>query len=84
MPCKYAYACIFHKEDEPKNYVSHFLIPTTYRAYYSPLINLINRENMWPSSTREVIMLLAKRLPFDKPKKLKRRELDEPEHPNKL
>ena len=84
LPCRHAYACIFYMEDEPKKYVSKYYPLSSFMDCYSPVINLINGENLWHCTKRENIIPSRNKRPLGRLRTLRRREPTELEPPYKL
>ena len=46
ISCKHAYVCLFFIGKESIDDINFYYPINTYKAYYAPIVNLINGENM--------------------------------------
>ncbi|KAF8408008.1 hypothetical protein HHK36_007148 [Tetracentron sinense] len=78
LPCKHAAACIARKRANLEEYCDEYYSKATYLRAYGGIIHPISDESMWPVGNHEVVEPPPfRRLP-GRPKKNRRRELDEP------
>ena len=78
IPCAHAISCIFFNRQEAEQYVYRCFHVSTYKACYEPVIEPINRQNMWRPSGVQPIQPPIKRRPPSRPKKKRIREASEP------
>jgi len=77
IPCRHVVAAINYKVENPKAYVHPYYKRPTYEACYSPKITPINGQQLWPKSNQPELLLPIYKTPPGRPKKLRRREVDE-------
>ncbi|XP_028097752.1 uncharacterized protein LOC114297512 [Camellia sinensis] len=75
---------IYDKHEQPKDYVAHWYKKETYLASYEPMIYLINGYEMWPKSVLPGLLPLKVKKQPGRPRKLRKRQADEPKNPHKL
>ncbi|KAL5581365.1 hypothetical protein UlMin_013807 [Ulmus minor] len=82
IPCPHAVAAIYHQRHEPLDYVNAFYKKATMlKAYAYKHVTLADTKE-WPkTSLRPIVLPLSKRQP-GRPKRLRRRDPDEPAPPN--
>ncbi|KAJ1421082.1 hypothetical protein SESBI_13953 [Sesbania bispinosa] len=76
-------SAIFFKGDGPEDYISNYYTIEAYRACYAHIVNPINGENMWPTLNMKIAPPTFRAKP-GRPKKLRRREADDPPPQNKF
>lgn len=79
IPCKHACAAIAYREQNPEDFVDTCYTRYSYELAYGNGISAINGEDMWPVvEVEDLLPPLYKKGP-GRPKKLRRRQPDEPE-----
>ncbi|WVZ18731.1 hypothetical protein V8G54_006053 [Vigna mungo] len=85
IPCRHATAAINYKVQNPEDYVHVYYKKPAYVTCYAPEIVPINGQQMWPTSENTPLLLPPiYKIPLGRPKKLRRREADEPVRHTKL
>ncbi|WVZ11944.1 hypothetical protein V8G54_016474 [Vigna mungo] len=85
IPCRHAIAAITYKVQNPEDYVHVCYKKLAYVTCYVPEIVPINGQQMWPNSENTPLLLPPiYKIPPGRPKKLRRREADEPVSHTKL
>ncbi|WVZ23674.1 hypothetical protein V8G54_002218 [Vigna mungo] len=85
IPCRHAIAAITYKVQNPEDYVHVYYKKPAYVTCYAPEIVPINGQQMWPTSENIPSLLpLIYKTPPGRPKKLRKREADEPVSHTKL
>ncbi|WVZ03118.1 hypothetical protein V8G54_023924 [Vigna mungo] len=85
IPCRHAIAAINYKVQNPEYYVHVYYKKQAYVTCYAPEIVPINGQQMWPTSENTLLLLPPiYKTPLGRPKKLRRRETDEPVSHTKL
>ncbi|WVZ24109.1 hypothetical protein V8G54_002653 [Vigna mungo] len=85
IPCRHAIAAITYKVQNPEDYVHLYYKKPAYVTCYAPEIIPINGQQMWPTSENTPSLLPPiYKTPPGRPKKLRRREADEPVSHTKL
>ncbi|WVY90142.1 hypothetical protein V8G54_035656 [Vigna mungo] len=85
IPCRHAIAAISYKVQNPEDYVHVYYKKPAYVTCYAPEIVPINGQQMWPTSENTPLLLPPiYKTPPGRPKKLRRREADEPVSHTKL
>ncbi|WVZ03193.1 hypothetical protein V8G54_023999 [Vigna mungo] len=85
IPCRHAIAAITYKVQNPEDYVHVYYKKPAYVTCYAPEIVPINGQQMWPNSENTPLLLPPiYKTPPGRPKKLRRREADEPVSHTKL
>ncbi|XP_071909577.1 uncharacterized protein [Coffea arabica] len=78
IPCAHAIAVICDTGEEPEKFVNNCYSKEAYMRAYEPMISPMNAEHMWKNSDMPPVLLPENiKLP-GRPRKAKRRELDEP------
>ncbi|KAL3514306.1 hypothetical protein ACH5RR_027023 [Cinchona calisaya] len=77
IPCSHAICCIQVIDEEPERFVNQCYSKNAYVRAYTPVMDPIKGSNTWPDSKKDPIHALKKlKLPI-RPKKARRKELDE-------
>ncbi|WVZ07385.1 hypothetical protein V8G54_020731 [Vigna mungo] len=85
IPCRHVIAAINYKVQNPEDYVHVYYKKPAYVTCYAPEIVPINGQQMWPTSENTPLLLPPiYKTPPGRPKKLRRREADEPVRHTKL
>ncbi|WVZ09785.1 hypothetical protein V8G54_014315 [Vigna mungo] len=85
IPCRHAIAAITYKVQNPEDYVHVYYKKPAYVTCYAPEIVPINGQQMWPNSENTPLLLPPiYKTPLGRPKRLRRREADEPVSHTKL
>ncbi|KAH7861243.1 hypothetical protein Vadar_023663 [Vaccinium darrowii] len=84
IPCAHAISCICFNKEDIEGYVLDWFKVETYRKCYAPLIYPTNDPNMWSPTGYPAIVPPQQRRPAGRPKKLRRKEPDEPKKGSKL
>ncbi|WVZ21257.1 hypothetical protein V8G54_008579 [Vigna mungo] len=85
IPCRHAIAVINYKVQNPEDYVHVYYKKPAYVTCYAPEIVPINGQQMWPTYENTPLLLPPiYKTPPGRPKKLRRREADEPVRHTKL
>ncbi|XP_052731248.1 uncharacterized protein LOC128195986 [Vigna angularis] len=77
IPCRHAVAAIHYKSENPEHYVHPYYKKEAYRTCYAPIISPINGQQLWPTSDSPQLLPPIYKRPPGRPKKLRRREVDE-------
>ncbi|XP_014521871.1 uncharacterized protein LOC106778429 [Vigna radiata var. radiata] len=77
IPCKHVVAAIHYKLENPEHYVHPYYKKDVYRTCYAPIITPINGQQLWPTSDSAPLLPHIYKTPPGRPKKLRRREVDE-------
>lgn len=78
IPCRHAIVAMSKTDQNPEGYVSEWYTRSKYEACYNFNVSAINGQDMWPEvKCEEMLPPLYKKGP-GRPKKLRRREPDEP------
>ncbi|XP_052723292.1 uncharacterized protein LOC128193572 [Vigna angularis] len=77
IPCRHAVAAIHYKSENPEHYVHPYYKKDAYRTCYAPIISPINGQQLWPTSESPQLLPPIYKRPPGRPKKLRRREVDE-------
>jgi hypothetical protein len=78
VPCCHAISCIFYQREAAEDYVDQCYKISTYVACYDPIVMPINGPDMWEATGLAPVEPPRIRRPPGRPKKLRRREPDEP------
>ncbi|WVY93826.1 hypothetical protein V8G54_032914 [Vigna mungo] len=85
IPCRHAIAAINYKVQSPEDYVHVYYKKPAYVTCYAPEIVPINGQQMWPTYENTPLLLPPiYKTPPGRPKKLRRREANEPVSQTKL
>ncbi|WVZ03663.1 hypothetical protein V8G54_024469 [Vigna mungo] len=85
IPCRHGIAAINYKLLNPEDYVHVYYKKQAYVTCYAPKIVPINGQQMWPTSENTPLLLPPiYKTPPGRPKRLRRREADEPVSHTKL
>ncbi|XP_057440306.1 uncharacterized protein LOC130732221 [Lotus japonicus] len=82
IPCRHAVSCLSDRGLNPENYVHDYYKKTAYNTCYEHIISPINGENKWPKLQQDDILPPEIKRGPGRPKKLRRREPDEPDKKN--
>ena len=77
IPCGHAIACIWHKHDDPVDYVAECYKKETFLATYKYQIFPMNPIEQWPKTCKTPLSIPPDRAEPGRPKKLRRVEHDE-------
>jgi hypothetical protein len=84
IPCPHAICAIYHSRQNPEDVVDDYYHNSTYMQSYQFSLQPVRGEKMWPNTgMSEVLPPIVRRMP-GRPKKLRRREKDEPKKGKKL
>ncbi|XP_020114544.1 uncharacterized protein LOC109728535 [Ananas comosus] len=78
VPCKHVVSAIFKQKLEPEEFVHKYFLEETYIRTYSQMIMPLPDSSMWPKVGIEPIMPLPYRRQLGRPKKVRKRAVDEP------
>jgi hypothetical protein len=84
IPCPHACAAIFTDRRNPEDFVHACYWYDTYKKAYAPSIHPMPGPDEWPKVTVDTILPPLVRAQPGRPKKARRKETDEPEHPYKV
>ncbi|KAH7855207.1 hypothetical protein Vadar_022329 [Vaccinium darrowii] len=84
VPCGHAISAIHFNKQNVEDYTSDYYKVETYKRVYAPLIYPTNGSDLWKSTGLPPILPPPQRRPTGRPKKLRRREPDEPNKGVKL
>ncbi|KAI8538457.1 hypothetical protein RHMOL_Rhmol09G0105400 [Rhododendron molle] len=82
IPCSHGIAAIVVDKRLPENFVHQYYHMDTYNATYSHFITSIPDETMWVQANYDPIMPPPLRRPSGRPKKARRKAVDEVQNPN--
>jgi hypothetical protein len=78
IPCRHAIVAMSKTDQNPEDYVSEWYTRSKYEACYSFNVSAINGQDMWPEVQCEEMLPPVYNKGPGRPKKLRRREPDEP------
>lgn len=84
IPCRHVVAAITYRGGAPERYVHKYYLRESYELCYGQSISPINGQNKWPTMDYNTILPPLFKQGPGRPKKLRRRELDENLNPTKL
>ncbi|KAG5566106.1 hypothetical protein RHGRI_001892 [Rhododendron griersonianum] len=84
IPCIHGVATIYTDKGKPENYVHEFYHISTYLRAWDRQIYLIPDKSMWVQTDYDPIMPPPLRKKAGRPKKARRRAVDEPKNPNAI
>nr|KYP51659.1 hypothetical protein KK1_026543 [Cajanus cajan] len=84
IPCRHVVAAICMRGDKPEDYVHQYYLRETYAKCYGQTISPINGQNKWYVTNNDTILPPDFKRGPSRPKKLRRRMLEEDENPTKL
>ncbi|XP_020230608.1 uncharacterized protein LOC109811316 isoform X2 [Cajanus cajan] len=84
IPCCHVIACMWHNNYVAEDYVCIHYRKTTFLATYSHISMPSNGPNLWPIVHCEPIKPPLMRRAPGRPKKQRKRSIDEPQNPHKL
>lgn len=84
IPCRHAVAAMSFMEADPEEFVDSCYSRATYEMCYSHGVSPINGEGMWPEVDCEQMLPPQYKRGPGRPKKLRRREVDEDPNASKL
>lgn len=84
VPCVHALASIKFLSQDPFNYVHECYKVDTYLKCYGNLLSPMNGRDLWPETDNPFMLPPDVKKRSGRPKKARRRELDEPQDPTKL
>ena len=84
IPCRHAVAAINYKVENPEDYAHAYYKRYVYQACYGPQITPINGQKLWPKSNQPELLPPIYKTSPGRPKKLRRREVDEHVNHSKL
>lgn len=79
IPCRHAVAAMGKRSRKPEDYVDDCYSKETYEICYSFNVSAINGQDMWPNVEVEDMLPPTYKKGPGRPKKLRRREPDEPD-----
>lgn len=82
IPCAHAISMILFDGGKPEDYVHEFYSIYAYNRCYSPIIYPIPSEEQWLKTTADPPIPPRARAQSGRPKKLRKRQVDEPKNPN--
>ncbi|KAI8566916.1 hypothetical protein RHMOL_Rhmol02G0079600 [Rhododendron molle] len=82
IPCSHGIAAIVKDKRQPEAFVHEFFHKESYVRSYAEIINPIPDQTQWVHTEYDAIMAPPLRRPSGRPKKLRRRAVDEPKNPN--
>jgi hypothetical protein len=84
IPCPHACAAIYANRRTPKDFVHECYRMDTYKKAYAPSIHPMPRPEEWPKVTIDTILPPLVRTQPGRPRKVRRRAAEEPQHPYKV
>ncbi|KAH7850022.1 hypothetical protein Vadar_026624 [Vaccinium darrowii] len=84
IPCTHAIAALNYLDHDIYDYVHDCYKIPTYLKTYSHLLNPINGRDLWPETNNFSLLPPDVEKKFGRPKKARRRELEEPTDPTKF
>ncbi|XP_058217446.1 uncharacterized protein LOC131328526 [Rhododendron vialii] len=82
IPCPHGIAAIVKDKRQPEAFVHEFFPKESYVRSYAEIINPIPDQTQWVHTDLDAVMAPPLRRPSGRPKKLRRRAVDEPKNPN--
>ncbi|KAK9282021.1 hypothetical protein L1049_004932 [Liquidambar formosana] len=84
IPYKHAISSIAYKKENVEDYVDACYSVKTYMHCYSRMTYPVRSQKFWDETRNPLVLPPSQRRPPGQPKKLRRREVDEPQNPFKL
>ncbi|KAK9291998.1 hypothetical protein L1049_019950 [Liquidambar formosana] len=78
IPCIHAISAIRHANEKPEDYVHPAYTVETYKRTYEHMIYPVSSKKFWAKIGRPIVHPPSQKRPPGRPKKLRRREPDEP------
>ncbi len=84
IPCKHGVAAIYKNSEKPKDYLHACYMKEAYLNTYSEITNPMSGQNEWIKTRLPAPIPPRIVIPFDRLKKLRRRNLNEPRNSYKV
>nr|XP_023877950.1 uncharacterized protein LOC111990411 [Quercus suber] len=84
IPCVHSMAALGSKGEQVEDYVHQYYRTESLAAAWEPCVYPTSGSNLWPQSNRDPILPPPHRRQPGRPKKLRKRECDEPRNPYKM
>ena len=84
IPCVHSIAALGSKGEQVEDYVHQYYRTESLAAAWEPCVYPTSGSNLWPQSNRDPILPPPHRRQPGRPKKLRKRERDEPRNPYKM
>ncbi|KAI8551959.1 hypothetical protein RHMOL_Rhmol06G0227900 [Rhododendron molle] len=82
IPCPHGIAAIIKDKRQPESFVHPFFHKETYMRSYAAIINPIPDQTLWVHTESDAIMAPSLRRPPGRPKKARRKAVDEEKNPH--